>query len=174
VGGHIDEGRFNSTSLSGLNWAFIIKFPGEIAEGHGQQQVIIDERANPEQREALRKILHGDATAPGATHFFIYNSMCSHVFEPLFLPIEYENDIEARRATLVVPDVIHSVGSPIFDEFSGSEFRAGISRPEGSFEFSHAEIGTGTSTVTSPINLELSNSYGQFNRLYLNQDGVVS
>jgi len=45
-GGHIEEGYFNDTSLSGLNWAFIMIWPGEIAEGNGKQLVIIDERAD--------------------------------------------------------------------------------------------------------------------------------
>ena len=26
------------------------------------------------QREGLRRILHGEATTPGATHFYVYNS----------------------------------------------------------------------------------------------------
>ena len=34
----------------------------------------IDESADPEQREALRKILHGESTAPGTTHFFVQDT----------------------------------------------------------------------------------------------------
>jgi hypothetical protein len=39
-------------------------WPGEVAEGNGTEQAIVDERADPPQRERLRKILHGEATAP--------------------------------------------------------------------------------------------------------------
>ncbi|MGA9357112.1 MAG: DUF1326 domain-containing protein [Mycobacterium sp.] len=68
--GHIEQGNFNETKLDGLDWAVLMSWPGEVVEGNGTQQVIIDERADPPQREALRKILHGESTAPGATHFF--------------------------------------------------------------------------------------------------------
>ena len=77
--GHIEEGNFNDTNLDGLGWATLMSWPGEVHEGGGTQQVIIDERADPAQREALRKILHGESTAPGATHFFVYNAMMSTV-----------------------------------------------------------------------------------------------
>ena len=57
--GHIEEGNFNDVRLDGLDWALLLQWPGEIAEGNGKQQAVIDERADSEQREALRKILHG-------------------------------------------------------------------------------------------------------------------
>ncbi len=100
VGGQITEGYFNDTRLDGLNWLLMLQWPGEIAEGNGKQQAIIDERANDEQREALRKIIHGESTAPGGTHFFVYNSTVSEVLETLCAPIEIEINIAARKARL--------------------------------------------------------------------------
>ena len=44
---------------------FMIIWPGEIAEGNGRELIIIDERANDEQREALRKIILGETGEPG-------------------------------------------------------------------------------------------------------------
>ena len=94
MSGHIEEGDFNDTSVDGLDWAALMYWPGEVAEGNGTQQVIIDERADPAQREALRKILHGESTAPGATHFFVYNSMMSTVLDTLYAPIELSIDVD--------------------------------------------------------------------------------
>src|SRR5215470_12260207 len=113
--GRIDEGHFNDTPLAGLGFAMLLWWPGEIAEGNGREQVIIDERANPAQREALRKILHGESTAPGATHFFVFNSTMSQVYDPIYAPIELSIDIEKRRARLRVPGLVESEGSPIID-----------------------------------------------------------
>ena len=45
VCGRIDEGHFNDTTLEGLKWAMVVAWPGEIAEGNGRQQVIIDDSA---------------------------------------------------------------------------------------------------------------------------------
>ncbi len=95
--GHVEEGHFNETRLDGLNFVMLLKWPGEIADGNGQQQIIIDERADAAQREALRKILHGESTAPGATHFFVFNSTMSEVLDTLYAPVEVEIDVEACR-----------------------------------------------------------------------------
>ena len=47
MAGHIEEGTFNDTNLDGLNYAALMHWPGEVHEGNGTQQVIIDERADP-------------------------------------------------------------------------------------------------------------------------------
>lgn len=170
--GHIDEGYFDDTRLDGLNFASLLWWPGEIAEGNGRQQVIIDERADDAQREALRKILHGEATKPGATVFWVYNSTMSEVLDTLYAPIELEIDVDARRARLNVPGVVESTGSPIIDPNSGAEHRARIDLPNG-FEYTLAEMGSGSTTARAEIELDLSDSYGQFNVLHMNQDGVI-
>ena len=172
VGGHIEEGHFNGVRLDGLNWAMLLQWPGEIAEGNGKQQAIIDERADSGQREALRKILHGESTAPGATHFFVFNSTMSEVLETLYSPIELEIDVEARRGLIRVPGVVESKGTPITHPVTGGEHRARINLPNG-FEYTVAEVGSGSTTATGAIQLNLSDSYGQFNVLHMNQDGVI-
>ena len=172
VSGHIEQGNFNDTSLDGLNWVLLLYWPGEIAEGNGKQQAIIDERADPAQREALRKILHGEATAPGATHFFVYSSTMATVLDTIYAPIELSIDVEARTAHVTVPDMITSVGAPIISAFSGEPTRSRIDLPNG-FEYTIAEMGNGNTTARGEITLDLNDSYGQFNELNLTQDGVI-
>ncbi len=172
-GGHIDEGYFNDTSLNGLNWAFIMIWPGEIAEGNGKQLVIIDERADSDQRDALTKIVRGEAGEPGSNHFSVFGSTCSEVLDALYLPIEYEIDIEARTARLRIPGLIDTVGSPLINEFDGEEFHIALARTAGSFEFTYAELGQGTATVTGPLAMELDKTYAQFCTLHYDQDGLV-
>ena len=172
VSGHIDEGHFNDVTLDGLDWAMLLYWPGEIAAGNGKQQAIIDERADATQREALGKILYGESTEPGTTHFFVYNSTMSEVMDPLYAPIELEIDLEARRAKLNIPGIVESVGSPIINPRSGEESRARINLPNG-FEYTVAEMGSGTTKSTGAIKLDLTDSYGQFNLLHMNQAGVI-
>jgi hypothetical protein len=64
VGMQIDTGHHGSTRLDGLKVASIFKWPGAIHEGNGEAAVIVDERANPSQREALLRILSGQDTEP--------------------------------------------------------------------------------------------------------------
>ena len=172
VGGHIMEGHFNDTSLNGLNWVLLVQWPGEIAAGNGKQQAIIDERANPAQREALQKILYGESTTPGATHFFVYNSTMSEVLDPLFAPVELSIDVEARQGKIEVPGLVEAKGSPMISPFSGEPTRARIHLPEG-FEYTYAEVGNASCKVNAGINIELKDTYAQFNILHMNQDGVI-
>ncbi len=173
VGGIIEEGYFNNTKLDGLKWALLLKWPGEIAEGNGKQQAFIDERADADQREALRKILHGEATEPGTTHFFVYNSTMSEVLEPQYVPIELSIDVEARQGKLVIEGVVESTGTPIISPFTGEPSQARINLPEG-FEYTVAEMGTGKTKSTAPgLELDLDGTYGQFNILHMNQNGVI-
>ncbi len=168
----IEEGNFNDISLDGLCFAMLMKWPGEIAAGNGQQQLIIDERANPEQHEALRKIAHGESTTPGTTHYYVFNSTMSKVHATLYAPIDMSIDVEARRGHTKIKGLVESVGTPLINPFSGEESRARIHLPDG-FEYVYAEMGAGTSKITTAIELDLNNSYGQFNILHMNQNGVI-
>jgi hypothetical protein len=168
----IEEGYFNDTKLDGLSFVGIFKWPGEIAEGNGRSQFIIDERADKKQREAIRKIAHGESTAPGSTHFYVFNSTVSEALETLYALITMEIDVEARRAHTRIEGLVESRGEPLINPFSRQEDRKGIHLP-GGFEYTYAEVGSGNSRVTTGLQLDLSNSYGQFCKLHMNQDGVI-
>ena len=172
-GGHISDGVFNGVDISGLNWAFTMIWPGEIAEGNGKRQIIIDERADDAQREAIEKIVSGEVGVPGGNHFSVFGSTCAEFVETAYLPIECEIDIAARKARLAVPGLIEARGEPIVDEFSGDEFHIALARPKGSFEFTYAEIGSGTSSVQGELAMNLEGSYGQFCEHNYNQDGLI-
>jgi hypothetical protein len=61
--GTIVEGHFDDTPLAGLNWAGLYKWPGEIAEGGGRRQIVIDERrqAPDRHRRAFGRVSAGRA-----------------------------------------------------------------------------------------------------------------
>jgi len=170
--GHIEEGKFNSTRLDGLSYALLVQWPGEIADGNGREQVIIDERANPAQREALRKIFYGESTAPGATHFNVFNSTMSEVLDPVYAPIQIEIDVATRRMSLDIPNLGRSRAHAIVDPHSGQEFQASFRLPNG-FQLTDAEVGSGSTDVKAGIELHLSDSHAHFAALHMNQDGVI-
>jgi len=170
--GHIEVGNFNDTNLDGLDWAMLMYWPGEVADGNGTQQVIIEERADPAQREALQKILHGESTAPAATHFFVYNSTMSTVLDTLYAPIELSIDVDARMASLTVDGLVESRGTPMISPYSGKPARTRINMPGGR-RYICAEMGNGNTTARAGIELDFNDSYGQFNVLHMNQDGII-
>ncbi|HZV99749.1 MAG TPA: DUF1326 domain-containing protein [Methylophilaceae bacterium] len=172
VGMQIDQGFHGDTKLDGLKFAGIFAWPGPIHEGSGQAAVILEEAATPAQRESLLRILSGQDTEPGATIFQVFSTTFEKVHDPIFSRIEFEVDIDARKARLIVPDLIDGRGEPILNPVTGAEHRARIDIPNG-FEYSLAEIGRGWTTTSHPIKLDLADSYGQFAHIHLCQSGVI-
>ena len=173
VGYQIDEGHFGDVRLDGLRAAGIYSWPGAVHEGNGTMQLIIDERADDRQRDALLKIMTGQETAEMATMWWVFAAMCPTKLEPLFKPIDFEVDVDARRARLSSPGAIEARGEPIRNPVTGAEHRARIDLPHG-FEYRLAEIGSGTTKTTGAIELDLANSYGQFANIHLSHAGVVA
>jgi len=170
--GHIEEGHYNGTRLDGLNYAMLVQWPGEIADGNGREQLVIDERADAAQRDALQKILRGESTVPGATHFYVFNSTMSEVLDPIFAPIEFAVDVAGRTARVEIPGIGTASAKPIIDPNSGQEFRAGFRLPNG-FQLTEAEVGSGRTDVSAGIELHLADSHAHFAALHMNQDGVI-
>jgi hypothetical protein len=168
----IDKGHFGEVSLEGLKAAVFYAWPGPIFQGKGELQAVIDVRADARQREAMVKIVHGEETAEAATHWWVFRAMSDKVHETLYMPIEYEVNIEGRTARVFIPGVVESVGEPIKSPATGAEHRVRIDLP-GGIEFELAEIGSATTKATGAVKLDLNSSYGQFNILRHSGRGVV-
>jgi|RhiMetdeSRZDD1v2_1073273.scaffolds.fasta_scaffold153295_4 hypothetical protein len=168
----IDRGHFGDVRLDGLRAALLYAWPGPIYEGNGEIQAIIDERANDSQRKALAAVLYGGETNEGATHWWVYRAMSSTVHPPIFKPIDFEMQLDARTARVLIPGVLQSSGRPIRSPATGAEHRVRIDIP-GGIEFEVAEIGSATTKTTASIALDLHDTYGQFNALRHSGTGVV-
>lgn len=167
----IDKGHFGEIALDGLCAALLYGWPGAIYEGDGECQAVVDERADDEQREALASIMYGEATDPGATHWWVYTAMSTTVHPPLYEPFQFDADIESRRARIVIPGVLESTARPIVSPSTSAEHRVRINLPNG-IEFDLAEIASGTTKTTSSIALDLEDSYFHFNAIRQTGAGV--
>jgi hypothetical protein len=83
--------------------ALIVSWPGPIHEGNGTMQVIIDERADASQRDALRKIIHGEDTKEMATMWWIFSAMSPNKLETLYKPIDLQVDVSKRKGRMSIP-----------------------------------------------------------------------
>jgi hypothetical protein len=170
---HIDEGRHGDTRLDGLTMVGVFKWPAAIHLGNGEAMPIVDERADPQQREALLKIMSGQDTDPFATVFAVFASTITKFHEPVFAPIAFEVDVEGRRGSLKVPGYVEMTGEPIRNPVTGAEARPQIVLPDG-FEYEVANIGSASSRTTGgPMSLEIASKYAQFANLHLSTHGVV-
>jgi hypothetical protein len=135
-------------------------------------QVIVDERADASQREALRRIIHWEDTKEMATMWWVFSAMSPNKLETLFKPIDFEVDVEKRTGRMNIPEIVEMSAEPIRNPVTGAEHRARIDLPHG-FEYKIAEMGSASSSVKGALAMELKNSYGQFAELHLTDSGVV-
>ena len=173
AGIHIDEGHYEGVRLNGLNCAVVLSWPQAIHLGHGQALPIVDERADDKQRNALLMIMSGQASTPGATFFDVFASTYEKVHDPVFKPIRFEADIEARTGRFEVPGVISCSVGPIRNPVTNEPHRARINLPKG-FEYRIAEIASGNLKTQGPIEIEFENRHSHLVMLNIGPDGPIA
>jgi hypothetical protein len=105
--------------------------------------------------------------------FSVFASTCSEFCKTLFLPVELEVNFELRTATVDIPGVLKSRGRPIINEFTGQPFHIALARRSGSFEFTYAEIGLGTTSVSGDMEMAYEDSWAHYCVHHFDQDGLV-
>jgi hypothetical protein len=144
IGMNVKEGDFEGTDLAGLKWIVIVHWPKALHDGNGTAEVFIDEQATDQQREALGKILSGQAGGP---IFEILSSIITTVHGPHFAPIEWEFDKAARRAHVAVGGGPETTSEPLTIPATDDEQRVIVQMPNG-FEYKEAEVAV-ASTLSS-------------------------
>jgi hypothetical protein len=168
-GVQIVEGHFGEVRLDGLTWAVIYHWPGPVHEGNGTAQFFIDERARPEQREALLQILNGRAGGPW---FEILASVRSTLLEPQFVPITFEFDKPGRRGRLVVPGFGEAVCAPLTIPATGKEQRVIVQMP-GGMEYKEMEVAqTVVLKGTGPIQFDHTHTHASLAEIEQTQAGL--
>lgn len=120
----IDEGRFNDTSLDSLAFAIFADWPGAIHEGNGEAILLIDERADADQREALRKIGAGEAGGPYAIFINTYR-LAPAQFAP------FEITVDGPRSRVKIGGAAELEMESIRNPVSGAELSPKVVLPEG-------------------------------------------
>lgn len=93
VAWHVDEGRYGAVDLAGLNAALFAYAPGHMMEGKWQVALYTDERASPEQAQALGKIFSGQEGG----HLAALGPLIGNVLGVKAAPIEYHAEGTKRR-----------------------------------------------------------------------------
>jgi hypothetical protein len=135
-GWSIDDGHFGEVKLSGLNIAQAAKWPGAIHEGGGILMHFIDDRATKPQREALTRIMTGQAGMGGP--FAIFASTCVQMHGPEFHPIRIKADKE--KPWLEVGTFARTACEPILNPVTYEKSPVRIVHPTGGFIFNEGDI----------------------------------
>lgn len=172
LGMRIDSGHFGTTRLDGLSFFVVVKFPGPLHEGNGDAQPLIDERATPEQREALFAILSGEHSDEG-TLFHIFSLIVARLHEPLFAPIELEFDMAARTARLEMPGVLSSRVVPIRNPVTDTPHRIRVVMPEG-FEHLEGEVASSDIDCSGDLAFSTRGSHSTLAHVVQTPQGVAA
>ena len=159
AGIRITTGHYGSTKLDGLLFAFAIWFPGAVHEGNGIGRVAIEDRATPDQRNALVNIV---TAKDGGMPFEIFAAVTGTFLDPVYAPIQFESDRAKRVARLNVPGFGEFRTEPIKNPVTGEEHRALIRLPNG-FEYKEAEMGNAVmmQATVGDKKMKNENSYAQ-------------
>ncbi|HKT15314.1 MAG TPA: DUF1326 domain-containing protein [Allosphingosinicella sp.] len=168
----VDQGHFGDVPLSGLLWAGMFAWPKAIHEGGGEAFVVIDDKADEAQRAAILTILSGQETEPGATIFNVFASVIDRVHEPVFAPIQFDLDMDARIGRVTIEGIMTTSVEPIRNPITGAEHRARVTLPDG-FEYREAEYASGTTSATGPVALSWTARHSHVAMLDLSTRGAA-
>lgn len=153
----IDEGRFGDTDLAGSKLVVNYDSPQHMIEGGWVQQIVIDEAADPAQRQALEDIITGRVGGPWSVLAGFVGTR---------LPTEYrrvEIVEEGRSRKVVVEGYLESVVEDI-----KSKDKVGPVLLSNMFNQIHAPtqaLALGTSTCTSEqLGFQLDKTHGLHSR----------
>lgn len=122
----VESGDYGGTRLDGLYLTFYAEWPGAIHEGGGKAASWIDERADDEQREAMRTLLSGQVGGPWG----IFINTYEFVGEPA--SARYDVDLAGERSRVRIgDDAVVLETAPITNPVTGAEVHPKILLPEG-------------------------------------------
>jgi len=106
---HIDRGQVGGVDVSNLSFVQVNQIPGNILAGNWRTVFYIDDKATPEQQEALLNVFGGKLGGPLAD----VASLLGERVAVHLVPIEHR--VEGGRGTLRVGEVIEAEIAPYTD-----------------------------------------------------------
>lgn len=172
AGMRITKGHFNDVKLDGLSFFVTVFFPGALHEGNGELQPIIDERANASQRDALFAIMSGENSNEG-TLFHIFSLIVTKMHDPVFAPISFAFDKNARTARLKIAGVLETDVEPIRNPVTGAPHRIRVVMPEG-FEHIEGEIASCNIRSSGALKFETQGTHSTLAHVVQTPQGVAA
>jgi hypothetical protein len=132
---HVDEGRYGDVALDRLNFTVAVDWPGAIHEGNGTALILVDERADEEQREAIELLVGGDVGGPWGILAWTWPTVHGPV------PVAYEVDVAGVDSRVRAGEHLVLESQPIRNPVTGAEVHPGAVLPEGLI-FKRADFGS--------------------------------
>ena len=137
IAGEVKDGKYGDVSMKGVRYVVACMYPKAIHEGNGKVAVFIDDKAKPEQAEAMTMILSGQA---GGMPWEALAGTITVLEGPVRKPIEMT--VKGTRSSIRIPGVLELRQTPIVDAVSGQEKEVQIVYPKGGFFWDKGDIAT--------------------------------
>jgi hypothetical protein len=149
----VREGSFGDVRLDRLNFSVYVKWPGAIHEGNGEALILIDERAEERQREAIMTLVKGKVGGPWGILAWTWPT----IHGPKSVPYVFEpNGINTR---VQAGDCLQVESTAIKNPMTGAEVHPGVVLPEGII-VKHADLGASkVFRVSDEIKMDHSGQY---------------
>jgi hypothetical protein len=153
----IDKGHCDAVNLDGVKVVATFYFPRAIHHGQGQMQPILEDTLSQEQIDAVFYILGGADQRPG-TMFQIFSIIVEKIHDPVFSKINFHWDIQNRKATIEIPQVLRARSEPIRNPVTDEPHHMITVLPDG-WVFHEAENAAGFAKGTGTIRFDLSQTH---------------
>jgi hypothetical protein len=137
IGYAVKDGRFGNLSLDGVRAVVAARYPNAIHEGNGHVVLFIDEKATPQQADALVSILSGKM---GGMPWEALAGTIARFDGPIRKPVEIH--VNGERSTVRVQDAIDLSLMPLKDPITGEDKQVHIVYPKGGFFWNDAAVAT--------------------------------
>jgi hypothetical protein len=134
---HVDQGEYEGIALDGLNFSVYVNWPGAIHDGGGEAVILVDERADDEQRRAVEELVSGEHGGPWGILAWTWPT----VHGPLSVP--YEVEVDGVRSRVKAGAVVELESGPIRNPVTGAESYPGAVLPQGII-FKQGDFGAST------------------------------
>jgi hypothetical protein len=143
---HVKSGHYGRVKLDGLSVVQAESWPKAIHNGDGTMRLYVSKEANPNQRDALVKIVGGEAKGNGP--FVIFRSTIKYFLDPKF--VEIKQRIAGKKSSFSVPGELDVQIEPFKNPVSGQEAETEIHLPKGFIWKTAQACKTRTQRIISP------------------------
>src|SRR5262245_14714213 len=121
---HVEQGSFDGVALDDLNCSVYVNWPGAIHEGHGEALILVDERADDRQRQAIATLMRGEVGGPWGILAWTWPT----IHGPVPVPYTVEWNGVATRITACT--ALEGESTTIKNPVPRAEVQPGIVLPE--------------------------------------------
>jgi hypothetical protein len=155
---HVQEGGYGQVVLNGLSFAWCARSPAALHLGNITSLYLIDERATPEQRQALEELL---TTNPTVMPFSVFKALTSSMLGIRYVP--FALDLKGTQSRAKVGDALDLQLAPMKNPVTGDEEPATLLKPKGFTSQRQELCATSTFRLTSEgLSYDHSGKYGEF------------